>query len=150
MLNFFKVFGQGVLYIIGLPLILAYWILYSVYCLVMFLYMAFKNIVIFFSGGTPNGDMKEDVEAKMILMKRQEKQDAVNDLLLRAYAPQPNPTVQPYIQQPFAQPMPKQPVEEQNINPQEDIFPDTGEENLNDKFDDLMETSDVNDVNKVE
>ena len=51
--------------------------------------MAFKNIVIFFSGGTPNGDMKEDIEAKKILLARQEKENAVNDLLLRAYNSQP-------------------------------------------------------------
>lgn len=89
MLNFFKIFGKGILYIIGLPFILAFLLLYSVYCLVMFIYMAFKNIVIFFSGGTPNGDMKEDIEAKKILLARQEKENAVNDLLLRAYNSQP-------------------------------------------------------------
>jgi len=110
MLNFFKVFGKGILYVIGLPFILAFLGLYAIYCLVMFFYMAFKNIVIFFSGGTPNGDMKEDVEAKRILLARQEKQDAVNDLLLRAYAPQPQPQVQPQPVQ-NNQPTIEQPVQ---------------------------------------
>ena len=102
MLNFFKVFGKGILYIIGLPFILAFLGIYAVYCFVMFLYMAFRNIIIFFSGGTPNGDMKEDVEAKRILLARQEKQDAVNDLLLRAYNPQPTPIINQNIEQPVS------------------------------------------------
>lgn len=62
----------------------------------MFLYMAVRNLIIFFSGGTLNGDLKEDIEARKILLARQEKQDAVNDLLLRAYNAQPinsQPTV---------------------------------------------------------
>lgn len=102
MLNFFKVFGKGILYIIGLPFILAFLAFYAIYCLAMFLYMAFRNIVIFFSGGTPNGDMKEDVEAKRILLARQEKQNAVNDLLLRAYNPQPTPIINQNIEQPVS------------------------------------------------
>lgn len=102
MLNFFKVFGKGILYIIGLPFILAFLGIYAVYCFAMFLYMAFRNIIIFFSGGTPNGDMKEDVEAKRILLARQEKQDAVNDLLLRAYNPQSTPIINQNIEQPVS------------------------------------------------
>lgn len=46
--------------------------------------------------------MKEDVEAKRILLARQEKQDAVNDLLLRAYNPQPTPIINQNIEQPVS------------------------------------------------
>lgn len=138
MLSFFKVFGQGILYIIGLPFILAFLVLYAVYCFAMFCYMAFKNIVIFFSGGTPNGDMKEDVEAKRILLARQEKQEAVNDLLLRAYAPQQAVSVQPTTT--FAQQN-----EPTNINQSE-----ASDFVLEQPLEEVEEESDVNDINQAQ
>ena len=98
MLSFFKIFGQGVLIVILSPFIALLLALYAVYCIIVFIYMAIRNVIIFFSGGTPLGDMKEDVEAKKILMARQEKE-----------APRENiysyPTPQPTYEQP-SQPAP--------------------------------------------
>ncbi len=37
----------------------------------MFLYELIRSLFVFFSGGTPFGDLKEDVEAKKILLERQ-------------------------------------------------------------------------------
>jgi len=87
MLGFIKVFAQGVLYVVLLPLILAILALYAVYCTITFIYMAIKSIIIFFSGGTPMGDLPEDVEAKRILMEKEfklEKQQEVNQNLTNA------------------------------------------------------------------
>ena len=84
MLGFLKVFAQGVLIVVLLPLILAVLALYAVYCTITFIYMAVKSIIIFFMGGTPMGDLPEDVEAKRILMEKEfkvEKQQEVNENL---------------------------------------------------------------------
>ena len=103
MLSFFKIFGQGVLYVILLPFIVLLLALYAVYCILVFIYMAIRNIIIFFSGGTPLGDMKEDVEAKKILMARQE---APRQAAYVSSAPQPV-YQQPTYQQPIEQPIPE-------------------------------------------
>ena len=72
MLGFIKIFLQGILYVVLLPFILAILAIYVVYCLGIFIYMAIRSIVVFFLGGTPLGDLPEDVEAKRILMERAE------------------------------------------------------------------------------
>lgn len=70
MLGFIKIFLQGLLYVVTLPLILLILALYGVYCVFVFIYIAIRSIVVFFMGGTPLGDLPEDVEAKRILMQR--------------------------------------------------------------------------------
>lgn len=72
MLGFIKIFLQGILYVVLLPLILAILAIYCVYCICIFIYMAIRSIIVFFSGGTPLGDLPEDVEAKRILMEREQ------------------------------------------------------------------------------
>lgn len=70
MLGFIKIFLQGLLYVVTLPLILLILALYGVYCVFVFIYIAIRSIVVFFMGGTLLGDLPEDVEAKRILMQR--------------------------------------------------------------------------------
>lgn len=72
MLGFLKVFLQGILYVVLLPLILLVLAGYAVYCLIIFIYMAIRSVIVFFMGGSPSGDLPEDVEAKRILMEREE------------------------------------------------------------------------------
>lgn len=71
MLGFIKIFLQGILYVIFLPLILLVLALYAVYCIFVFIYISIRSIIVFFMGGTPLGDLPEDVEAKRILMERE-------------------------------------------------------------------------------
>lgn len=72
MLGFIKIFLQGILYVVLLPFILLLLALYCVYCVFVFIYMAIRSVIVFFSGGTPLGDLPEDVEAKRILMEREQ------------------------------------------------------------------------------
>ncbi len=72
MLGFIKIFLQGILYVVLLPFILLLLALYCVYCIIVFIYMAIRSVIVFFSGGTPLGDLPEDVEAKRILMEREQ------------------------------------------------------------------------------
>lgn len=70
MLGFLKIFLQGILYVVFLPLILAILAIYCVYCIFVFIYIAIRSVITFFTGGTPLGDLPEEVEAKRILMER--------------------------------------------------------------------------------
>ena len=72
MLGFLKIFLQGILYVVLLPFILLILAFYIAYCIIVFIYMAVRSVIVFFTGGTPLGDLKEDVEAKRILMEREQ------------------------------------------------------------------------------
>lgn len=72
MLGFIKIFLQGLLYVVLLPLIILVLALYAAYCIIIFIYMAIRSVIVFFMGGTPLGDLPEDVEAKRILMEREQ------------------------------------------------------------------------------
>lgn len=115
MLGFLKVFAQGVLYVVLLPLILLILALYAVYTTITFLYMAVKSIIIFFMGGTPMGDLPEDVEAKRILMEKDfklEQQQEVNQNLTNAL-------VQTQLQ--MAELLKQQQAQQQDINVESNI-----------------------------
>lgn len=104
MLGFLKVFLQGILYVVLLPLILLVLAGYAVYCLIIFIYMAIRSVIVFFMGGSPLGDLPEDVEAKRILMEREEQK--ANTMQTFADA-----LVQSQVQ--IAQSM----LQQQNLNP---------------------------------
>lgn len=70
--DFFKTLLLGLLYVVLSPFIALLLVLYFVYCLIIFIYMSIRNLIVFFSGGTVNGDLKEDIKAKRILQERQE------------------------------------------------------------------------------
>ena len=70
MAEFFKTLLKGVIYVVLLPFILLGWALEGVYCVFVFIYMAIRNLIIFFAGGSPMGDLPEDVKAKKILAER--------------------------------------------------------------------------------
>lgn len=71
MFGFLKVFGRGVLYTILLPFILLIWVLFTTYNIFLFIVMFFISLVKWIRGGSPFADTKEDIEAKKILLERQ-------------------------------------------------------------------------------
>lgn len=64
MLDFLKIFGYGVLYVILLPLIILFFALYALYCIFVFLVMLIKAVVAFFRGRSLFDSMAEDKIAK--------------------------------------------------------------------------------------
>lgn len=64
MVNFLKSFAKGILYLLVLPAIIVALAIYAVVALVMFIYLAIKGIVLFFTGRSLYDDLPEDVEAK--------------------------------------------------------------------------------------
>ena len=68
--EFFKTLLKGVIYVVLLPVIALFLALFFIYCICIFLYTAVRNLIIFFAGGNPGGDLKEDVEAKRRLAER--------------------------------------------------------------------------------
>lgn len=83
--SFFKTLGTGVLYTLLLPFIVLIWLGYGIYCVAIFIYMFFKSIIVWIKGGTPFGDLPEEVEAKRILINKQEQQNMVNQAILNMY-----------------------------------------------------------------
>lgn len=72
MTAFFKVLLRGIIVTVLLPLILIVWVGYGVYCLITFVVMFIKNTIVFFMGGSPNDDMKEDIESKKMLLEAEQ------------------------------------------------------------------------------
>ena len=70
MLAFLKIVLLGLGVIVLSPLIVVIAALFFVYCLIIFLVMMVHSIIVFFSGGKVNGDLKEDIKAKEILKKQ--------------------------------------------------------------------------------
>ena len=64
MVNFFKNFGKGVLYVLVLPFLLVGLAIYGVVAFFIFVFLAFKGIILFFTGRSLYEDLPEDIEAK--------------------------------------------------------------------------------------
>ncbi len=84
--EFLKKFGQGLLYILALPVFLVALIVYAIYGVLLFVVVSIITIVNFFRGRPFNSDLPEDLEAKKRLgylsnpfeeMEKQEKQEPI-------------------------------------------------------------------------
>ena len=62
--NFFKNFGKGVLYFLALPALVLGLAIYAVAAVFIFLFIAVKGLVLFFTGRSLYEDLPEDIEAK--------------------------------------------------------------------------------------
>lgn len=89
--QFLKVFLSGIIYVLLSPIIVLGLALYFVYCVGVFIYMAIRCLIVFFSGGNPLGDLKEDVEAKKILKEREEALNRPMQTQINYYGPAPYP-----------------------------------------------------------
>lgn len=67
MLDFLKIFGEGLLFFLGLPFILVGLVLYGLYLLFVFIFMSIKGIVLFFKGKKYSLILEEDLRAEQIL-----------------------------------------------------------------------------------
>lgn len=118
MLSFLKVFARGIICTVLLPVILLVWVLYGVYCLIAFMVVFLKNIILFFAGENPTGDMKEDIEAKKILAEKeraQVEQAQVVSMMYQNMAAQQQMYGQP--QPAPVQPAPQAQPEENDFDP---------------------------------
>ena len=67
MLDFLKIFGEGLLFFLGLPFILVGLVLYGLYLLFVFIFMTIKGIILFFKGKKYSLILEEDLRAEEIL-----------------------------------------------------------------------------------
>ncbi|MCI7526875.1 MAG: hypothetical protein MSA65_00945 [Mollicutes bacterium] len=67
MLDFLKIFGEGLLFFLGLPFILVGLVLYGLYLLFVFIFMSIKGIILFFKGKKYSLILEEDLKAEEIL-----------------------------------------------------------------------------------
>lgn len=149
MVKFLKMLGFGVLYTLLSPFILAFFALYAVYCLAIFIYMLIRNLVIFFAGGNPMGDLPEDVKAKKIAQQEQLAQ--AQALANASQQPQPQ-TINNVTQNIYQQPTPNMyQAQAQNFNQNEPVsLPDSVNASpVEEQNPDLIEYNDSSD-NKEE
>ena len=85
MLSLLKVFGRGILTTLLLPIILLIWIGYGVYCLVVFVIMFFKGLIDYFKGKDFNGDMIEDLDARRMLLEKEQTDEQAKQALNMMY-----------------------------------------------------------------
>jgi hypothetical protein len=85
MLQFLKVFGRGVLTTVLLPVILLVWVLYGVYCIGLFIFMFFKSTIEYFQGKTFNAELPEDLEARRIILEKEQQAEQAKDALSMMY-----------------------------------------------------------------
>lgn len=78
MLDFFKTFGSGLLYLILTPFIAVYFAICMVFYAFIFLIMLIKRIVMFFKGEDMKKPLKVDLEAQRILATPLKKPEPVN------------------------------------------------------------------------
>mgnify|MGYP003336338142 CR=1 FL=1 len=104
MSDFLKVFVRGIIITLALPLIAAFFALYLVYLCVVYLVMLIRNAIVFFMGGSIM-EMKQDVEAKKIMIQQnntaQSMTETLADLMHSAIAQNPE-AVQAMAQQQMA------------------------------------------------
>lgn len=67
MISFFKSLGKGILYVVGLPFLLAFVALYAVFSFFIITFMFFKAVVLFFMGRSLFDELDEDKKAKEVL-----------------------------------------------------------------------------------
>lgn len=129
MLKLLKVCGRGIVTLVLLPIILLVWVMYGVYCLVLFVIMFFKGTIDFFKGKDFSADLIEDIESKRMLLEKEKADEKAKEMLNIMYQ---NALAQAQLDQPA----PVQPSEPQQFEHREygpDIFNDfveqTPEEN---------------------
>lgn len=94
MINFFKNFGKGILYILVLPVLAIALAIYAVAALFIFIYLAFKGLILFFTGRSLYEDLPEDIEAKKRLgINKEEKLEPAMATNIEQYVETPNDDV---------------------------------------------------------
>ena len=85
MLKLLKVFGRGILVTVLSPLILLIWVLYGVFCIFLFIFMFIKGTIGYFRGDNIGSDLKEDLEAKRMLLEAEKADDQAKKMLNAMY-----------------------------------------------------------------
>ena len=109
MLHFLKVFGRGVLVTILLPFILLVWVLYGVYCIGLFVFTFFKSTIEYFQGKTFDADLPEDLEARRMLLEKEQQEEQAKQAFNMMYKNTFTETINPPRE---GEPIPDNPYEE--------------------------------------
>ena len=135
MISLLKMFGKGILYVIGFPFFVAVLLLFGVIGIFLFLFQLIKSIFYFFTGRKFFPELPEDKELRLL----KEKAAAANGQSPISEAPgeqQVNPTPvitpMPAVEEPVVAPAPAAaPLPEENShkkNIEKAIFVDMGED----------------------
>ena len=118
MLNFFKSFGKGILYVLVLPFLLVGLALYGVVAIFIFIFLAIKGLVLFFTGRSLDDELPEDKKARLI--KEGQTNTATGPIIeqpvyinTQQVSPQPEPQKTTIEEAVFGQSQERQPFEDE-------------------------------------
>lgn len=134
MINFFKNFGKGVLYVLVLPFLLVGMAIYGVVALFIWIYLGIKGLILFFTGRSLYEDLPEDKEAKKRLagLVTNEQQTVTNEDISSAINSNQNEQEINTSTDPFYVPEYLKPEEEET--PIEEPVQETIQEGQDDSF----------------
>ena len=89
MLNLFKTFGMGILYVLGLPFFLVVLVLFGAIGLLAFIFQIFKSIIFFFTGQKFFPELPEDKELRLLREQANGTATALNQNQQPVYNEQP-------------------------------------------------------------
>ncbi len=92
MMSFFKSFGQGILYLLTLPVVLVILALYAAMGILIILFLMLKSVILFFKGKNIFNDFPEDVKVNEILKPKSK------DTEVEVVEPERDPTSSVYTQ----------------------------------------------------
>jgi hypothetical protein len=124
-MNFLKSFGRGLLYLILSPIILAFFALYVIYLLFLFIVEWTIAIVLFFKGKKMSLELDIDKQMKDIIEKNRQAQQDATSLAPLSSTPQPQTIINNYFVAPGFNPTMMNPsqkqqaidAQQQNLNP---------------------------------
>lgn len=85
MLKLLKVFLRGIVITLLLPLIVAVWVIYAIYCVGLFLFMFVKTTIEYFKGLSFNADLPEDLEARRMVLEKEKRDEQAKEMLSSMY-----------------------------------------------------------------
>ena len=113
--NFFKNFGKGILYILAIPVLAVALVLYGVAAVFVFLFLAVKGLVLFFTGRSLYEDLPEDIEAKRRIEKEHYATGSGTTIVSTGSLIESVETESPNTDDPFYVPEYLKPAEEQEV-----------------------------------
>lgn len=124
MIGLLKMFGKGILYVIGFPFFVAALVLFGAIGIFLFLFQLIKSIIFFFTGRKFFPELPEDKELRLMRERAMgvNEQAPVEEAPVQDYSPiQPEQSVNPT---PMAAPLPQENNHQRNV--ERAVFPDMG------------------------
>ena len=130
MIGLLKMFGKGILYVIGFPFFVLALLIFGAIGIFLFLFQLIKSIIYFFTGRKFFPELPEDKELRLMRERAMGGNSTVTDEEAPAQQVEPAPSFVPFIEEPAVNPNPT-PLPQENAhqrNVERAVFPGMGDE----------------------